>query len=136
MSRRAPYAQATHLEELEDVVPHVKVGEARVEDLEVEVVDVFGDEARDLGRRVAHDIEQCDDVRPAGEVLQDLNLPLNLLLLDRLDRYRLGYSATVVLKQNVIQVIVTNLVAVAIVAVLGHILACTVSDLNVRGRFR
>jgi len=37
-----------------------------------------------LGQRVAHDVEQADDVGAAAQVLQDLDLALDLLLLHRL----------------------------------------------------
>lgn len=115
------------LEQFVDVVPDVVVGQARVEDFEVGVVDVLEDQggglalpgakggcqpaytsptmpfraahastgdsrARSGGEvvrpthlRVPHDIIQVDNVLPTGEVLQDLDLALDLLLLDGLE---------------------------------------------------
>ena len=74
-----------HLEQLEHIEAHVVVGEAGVKDLEVHVVHVLRDQARDLRRLVAHNIEQRDDVRAASKVLQDLDFTLDFLLLDRLE---------------------------------------------------
>jgi len=34
--------------------------------------------------RIPHNVEQGNNVRPSGKVLEDLDLPLDLLLLDRL----------------------------------------------------
>jgi hypothetical protein len=47
----ARVAKVERLEQLEDVVPHVKVGESWVENLEVDVVDVFKDDGRRLRLR-------------------------------------------------------------------------------------
>ena len=73
------------LEQLEDVVADVVVGQRGVEHLEVRVVHVLKDEARRLRLWVAHGVEKPDDVGTAGEVLQDLDLALDLLLFDRLE---------------------------------------------------
>ena len=78
-------AEVERLEQLEDVEAHVGVRERRVEDFEVGGGDVLEDEGRGLGRRVAHAVEQRDDVGPPAQVLQDLDLALDLLLLDRLE---------------------------------------------------
>mmetsp|Transcript_8091 Transcript_8091/g.20738 ORF Transcript_8091/g.20738 Transcript_8091/m.20738 type:complete len:348 (-) Transcript_8091:212-1255(-) len=77
-------AVVQRLEQLQDVVPHVVVGEGGVEDLEVGVVHVLEDEAGRLGLLVPHHVEQLDDVGAAVEVLQDLHFSLDLLLLHRL----------------------------------------------------
>ncbi len=50
--------------------------------LEVRVVDVLEDESRSARHGVLHHIEQVDDVDSTTEVLQNLDLPLDLLLLD------------------------------------------------------
>ena len=55
-----------------------------VEMFEVGVVDVFEDEGRSSRDRVLDDALQGDDVGAAAKVLQDLDLALDLLLLDRL----------------------------------------------------
>ena len=54
---------------------------------EYALVDKFEDDRRRLGLRIPHDVEQADDVRSAGQVLQDLDLTLDLLLLDRLQYF-------------------------------------------------
>jgi len=43
---------------------------------------VFEDEGRGPRERMLHYVEQLDDVGPASEVLEYLNLPLDLLLPD------------------------------------------------------
>jgi len=78
-------AEVEGLEELVDVVAHVVVLEFGVEGAEVGVVDVLEDEAGRLALAVAHDVEEGDDVGSAGEVLQDLDLALDLLLLNGLE---------------------------------------------------
>lgn len=78
-------AKVERLEQFENVKPDVGVGERRVEDLEVCGGDVLEDERRGLGRRVAHAVEQRDDVGAAAQVLQDLDLALDFFFLDRLE---------------------------------------------------
>jgi len=73
------------LEQLKDVVAHIDVVELGVQAAEVGVVDVLEDERRRLALRVADDVEEGDDIGAAGEVLQDLDLSLDLLLLDGLE---------------------------------------------------
>lgn len=53
-------------------------------DLEVGVVDVLEDEGGGAGDGVLDDVQEGDDVRASAEVLQDLDLPLDLLLFHRL----------------------------------------------------
>ena len=73
-------------ENFSDVESHIVVLELGIQLLEVEVVDVLEDEARRLGGRVLHAVQQPDDVRPPAQVLQDLDLPLDLGLFDGLRR--------------------------------------------------
>jgi len=73
------------LEQLEDVVADIDVVELGIEGAEVGVIDVFEDERGSLALRVPHDVEQSHNVGPAGQVLQDLDLALYLLLLDGLE---------------------------------------------------
>jgi len=70
-----------------DVVAHVVVLELGVEGAEVGVINVLEDKGRGFGLRVADDIEESDDVGTAGEVLQDLDLALDLLLLNGLEDF-------------------------------------------------
>mmetsp|Transcript_2371 Transcript_2371/g.6553 ORF Transcript_2371/g.6553 Transcript_2371/m.6553 type:complete len:237 (+) Transcript_2371:263-973(+) len=57
------------LEEFEDVVSDVVVGEGGVEDFEVCVVDMFEDEGRRLRLRITDDIEELNDIGAAAHVL-------------------------------------------------------------------
>jgi hypothetical protein len=101
-------ALQSHLEELVDVITDIEISEFRVEDLEVGVVDVFRDDRGRLAlqvqrdqlvarlhsyaqptttahRRVSDNVEKGNDVGPAREVHEDLDLALDLLLLDGLE---------------------------------------------------
>ena len=75
-------------------LPYVEICESLVELLEVGVVDVFEDERGRPAHRVLDDSLQRDDVGSTAQVLQDLDLALDLLLLDRLQR--LDYAFLVV----------------------------------------
>ena len=75
-------AEVEGFEELVDVEADVEVVEFGVEGAEVGVVDVFEDEGGGFALAVADDVEQGDDVGPAAEVLEDLDLALDLLLFD------------------------------------------------------
>ena len=75
-------------------IPYVEICESLVELLEVGVVDVFEDERGRPAHRVLDDSLQRDDVGSTAQVLQDLDLALDLLLLDRLQR--LDYAFLVV----------------------------------------
>lgn len=55
--------------------PNVVVGEGGVEHLEVGVVDVLEHQTGRLALWVSHDVQQLDDVSPAAQILQDLDLP-------------------------------------------------------------
>jgi len=50
-------------------------------------VDVFGDEARNLGGRISHNIEESDNVGTAGQILKNLDLSLDFLLLHGLEDF-------------------------------------------------
>ncbi len=80
-------AEIEGFEELIDIVPDIDVVEFGVQAPEVCVVDVLEDERWCLALRIAHDIEQSDDVRAAREVLEDFDLALDLLFLDRLENF-------------------------------------------------
>ena len=75
-------AEVEGFEELVDVEADVEVVEFGVEGAEVGIVDVFEDEGGGFALAVADDVEQGDDVGPAAEVLEDLDLALDLLLFD------------------------------------------------------
>lgn len=105
-------AKIKSLEQLQDVESHVKVVELGIQASEIGVVDILENERRCLTLQhaggfpppqsahrnihcsqsllmtnlgVSHDIEQRNDVGTAGQVLQDLDLSLDLLLLDGLE---------------------------------------------------
>jgi len=73
------------LEQLKDVVADIEVVELWVETPEVCVVDVLEDERGRLTLGIPHDVEEGDNVGTAGEILEDLDLTLDLLLLDGLE---------------------------------------------------
>lgn len=72
------------LEDLEDVEADICGKESGEERLEVLVVDVLEDEGGDFGVRVAADVKKGDDIGTAAQALENLDLALDLLLLDRL----------------------------------------------------
>jgi hypothetical protein len=80
-------AVVERLEKLKDVITNIIIREGGIQDLEVRVVNVFEDEGRGLGLRIAYNVEQLDNVGTATHVLKDLDLPLNLLLLDGLEYF-------------------------------------------------
>ena len=80
-------AEVQCFEQLVDVVAHVVILEFGVERSEVDVVHVFEYETGCLGLAVSDDIEESHDVGTAGQVLQDLDLSLDLLLLDGLEHF-------------------------------------------------
>jgi len=45
-------------------------------------VDVFRDQARDFGSRIANHVQQGHDIRTPGQVLEDFDFPFEFLLLD------------------------------------------------------
>lgn len=73
------------LEELVDIEANIIVGEARIECPEVGVVDSLKDQTGSFALIVADHIQQRNDIRAAGKVLQNLDLTLDLLLFDRLE---------------------------------------------------
>lgn len=75
---------STNLQELEDVISYVIIHELGVKTPEVRVVDIFEYQRGRLALAIPHNVQQCDHIGPSTEILQDLDLPLNLLLLDRL----------------------------------------------------
>lgn len=80
-------AKVEGFEEFEDVVPYIVVDEAWVQRPEVGVVDILEDQAGSLTLAVTYHIKQSNNVGPTGEVLQDLDLALYLLLLDGLQDF-------------------------------------------------
>lgn len=77
-------AEVQCLQQLIDIIADIKVGEARVQGSEVGVVDILEDQARCLALVIAHHIEQSYDVGTSRQILENLDLTLDLLLLDRL----------------------------------------------------
>jgi hypothetical protein len=97
-------AEVKSLEELKDVEPDIDVIKLGVEASKIGIVDVLENEGRrltlfavvvswisamsveDLGTnlRIPNNVEQGNNIRTSGQILEDLDLALNLLLLDRL----------------------------------------------------
>jgi hypothetical protein len=97
-------AEVQSLEELKDVEPDIDVIELRVEASEIGIVDVLENEGRRLtlfafvvsymltmsvekvgtNLRIPNNVEQGNNIRTSGQILEDLNLALDLLLLHRL----------------------------------------------------
>jgi hypothetical protein len=78
-------AEVQRLKQLQDVEPHVDVVELGVQAAEVGVVDVLEDERRRLALRVPDHVEEGNNIGAPGQILQDLDLTLDLLLLDGLE---------------------------------------------------
>jgi len=77
--------EVQRLQQLKDVVAHVKICKPRVKNFEVHVVYVLCYETGYLRGRIPHDIQQSNNVWAAGQILQDLDLSFDLLLLDGLE---------------------------------------------------
>ena len=73
---------SAHFEKLEHIVPDIVIGESRIEHFEVDVMDVFRDQTWDLGSRIANHVQQGYDIWTSGQVLENFDFSLNLLLLD------------------------------------------------------
>jgi L-lactate utilization protein LutC len=78
-------AEVQGLEQFENVETNIVIGEAGVQCAEVGVVDSLEDQTRSLALVVANNIQQCHNIGPTSEILQNLDLTLDLLLLDRLE---------------------------------------------------
>ena len=58
-------AEVQRLEELEDVEPHIVVHKSRIQRPEVCVVHVLENQTGSFALTISHNIQQCDDIRPA-----------------------------------------------------------------------
>lgn len=67
MHNAARMAKVERFQQLEDVVADVKVGEFRIEYLEVVVVDVLEDEGGGFAEGISDHIEQLDDIDALDE---------------------------------------------------------------------
>ena len=74
--------KSTYFEKLEHVIPDIIIGESGVEHFEVDVVDVFCDQAWNLGSRIADHVQQGYDIWASSQVLENFDFSLDLLLLD------------------------------------------------------
>jgi len=77
--------ESAHFEKLEHVKSDIVIGEPGIEHFEVDIVDVFRNQARDLGGRIADHVQQGHDIRTSGQVLENFDFPFDLLLLDRFE---------------------------------------------------
>ena len=73
------------VEERENVVPHVEVGELGVELAEAHVLDVLENEGRGLALRVHDLVDEANDIWPSADDVEHSDLALDLLLLDGLE---------------------------------------------------
>lgn len=78
-------AEIQSLQKLIHVKAHIVVGEPRVQGPEVSVVDVFENQTRCLALTVTNHIQQGYHVRTTRQILEDFDLTLDLLLLDRFE---------------------------------------------------
>ena len=79
--------ESAYFEKLEHVKSDIVIGESRIENFEVDIVDIFRDQARDLGGRIADHVQQGHYIRTSGQVLEDFDFPFDLLLLDRFEDF-------------------------------------------------
>lgn len=70
------------LKQLKNVVADVKIGQGRIKDLKIGVVDVLKDKRGSLRLRVSNNVQELNNVGSAAHVLKDLDFTLDLLLLD------------------------------------------------------
>lgn len=77
--------EVQRLQQLVDVEANIVIGESGIKCAEIGIVHGFKDQTWGLALIVAHHIQQRDDIRATSEVLEDLDLSLDLLLLDRLE---------------------------------------------------
>ena len=87
-------ARKTHLQKLEDVIPHVVINEFWIQTPEVRIVDILEYQRRRLALTVPDDIQQRDHIGPSAQVLQDLDLPLDFFLFNRLQH--LDYALLII----------------------------------------
>lgn len=78
-------AEIQSLQKLIHIKAHIVVGEPRVQGPEVSVVDVFENQTRCLALTVTNHIQQGYHVRTTRQILEDFDLTLDLLLLDRFE---------------------------------------------------
>lgn len=71
-----------YFQKLEHVIPHIEISESGVKQFEVHIMDVFRYQAWYFGGRVPYDVKKGDYVGATGKVLENLDFPLDLSLLD------------------------------------------------------
>lgn len=79
--------QKTNLEKFVYVIPHIVIDEFWVEGPKVGVIDIFEYQRWCLALTIPHHVQQCNNIRPSGQILQYLDLPLYLLLLDGFENF-------------------------------------------------
>ena len=79
--------KSTYFEKFEHVIPDIIISESGVEHFEVDVVDVFCDQAWDLGSRIADHVQQGYDIWASSQVLENFDFSLDLLLLNGLEDF-------------------------------------------------
>lgn len=71
----------TDFEQFKHIVPNIQVRETRIEHFKLHVMDIFSYQARNLGRGVANNIQQRNNVGATREILEYLDFALYLFLL-------------------------------------------------------
>ena len=74
-----------HFEKFKHVETNVHIRKTRVKQFKFDVVHIFSDQARNFRRRVANDVQQCNNIGATCEVLENLDLTLDFLFLDGLE---------------------------------------------------
>jgi hypothetical protein len=78
-------AEIQSLQKLIHVKAHIVVGETRVQGPKIGVVDVFENQTRRLALAVTDHIQQSYHIGTTRQILEDFDLTLDLLLLDRFE---------------------------------------------------
>ena len=78
----AVQGESAHFEKFEHVISNIVICEPRVEHFEIDIMDVFCDQAWDLGSRIANHVQQGYDIWTSCQVLENFDFSLDLLLLN------------------------------------------------------
>jgi hypothetical protein len=77
-------AEVQRLQQLKNVVANIVIRKAGVQSPEIGVVDSLENQTGGFALVVTYHIQQRDNIRSPGQILEDLDLSLDLLLLNRL----------------------------------------------------
>jgi hypothetical protein len=74
-----------HFDQLKHVISHIEIRKSRVQDPKIHIMHIFHDQTRYPGSRIADEVQEGDDIRTAGKILEDLDLSFDLHLIDGLE---------------------------------------------------